>query len=483
MAQFISSDQDWFNHVHSRIESVFLGQLTHRGRFCELRMDEGGKRPVGIWGWNTWCGIHDLTPLAGEEVHRVMRSTFDEGLSRPEGGTGLLPHAVPIDEDGRIGYREGREETYYRTYSGVHGEDYCLDNVICWAKMALEFFLYTRDRGWFDRDRLGAIETSTDYILDELRSAYNPALVESGIEGDWTENSDWHADNSLNNACLLQCLDQLVQVEQIFGREARKDRYSEVAASIREAFRADSTQGGFWHEGRGWFLHGNDGGGARVYGDGYFESSANYFSMLWEIASREQEARIWNYVDSNPEIESPFPVMTNHLPRNHARRMSYGQTVTDGDVWMTLGGHATAARLRAGYATEATRMYKSIIEYELQEGTLHNSIRADGSVDDKWSPEIGNYGAIFTPLVEGVLGLRPEARGLCIAPTPLDGMSRLATEIPLTYAGREFLINIRWKGGTRLRATVDGNPGTVKGKTLLLPPDYEDGSRIEMVYG
>ena len=147
---FVASEIDWLDHVRERIDSVFLEKLTHHERFCELRNDrEERGRPVGIWGWNTWCGIHDMTPLGDRRVHQVMKNTVDEGLSRTEPGTGLLPHAVPIDDDGRIGFRNGVEETYYRTYSGVHGEDYCLDNTTCWAKMALELFLYTMDRDWF----------------------------------------------------------------------------------------------------------------------------------------------------------------------------------------------------------------------------------------------------------------------------------------------------------------------------------------------
>ncbi|MBU7004878.1 MAG: hypothetical protein HXS50_04875, partial [Theionarchaea archaeon] len=115
MPIFVESEIGWLDNIRERIDSVFLRQLTHRDRFCELRRDTGEKRgkPIGIWGWNTWCGIHDMTPLAWSHVHEVMKNTVDEGLCRTESGTGLLPHAIPIDEDGRIGYRSGVEETYY----------------------------------------------------------------------------------------------------------------------------------------------------------------------------------------------------------------------------------------------------------------------------------------------------------------------------------------------------------------------------------
>jgi len=481
MPDFVETEADWLDVIHERIHTVFLGQLVHDGRFCELRADGGGKRPVGIWGWNTWCGIHDMTPLVGRSVHVVMERTVDEGLSRPEPGTGLLPHAVPIDEDGRIGYRDGREDVHYRTYDGVHGEDYCLDNIICWAKMALELFLYTRDRDWFTLGRLEAVERSTDFILDNFRSQYNGSLIESGIEGDWTENTDWHADNSNNNACMVQCLDQLVEVESILGRDGRAKRYQGAADEIRTNFRRDASEGGFWWRG-GWFLHGNDGSAQRIYGDRYFESTANYFSILWGISTEEQIRRIWSYVNAHPEIEAPLPVLTNHLPRTDARRMNYGRTVTNGDVWLTLGAHATVARLKSGFTSRATQMYKSIMDYERTEGTIHNSIYMDGTRNEIWSPEIGNYGSIITPLVEGVLGLAPRARGLFISPRALKGMRHLRMVKPLSFAGKSLYLDVQWKGGSRLEVVVNGKVQKPHGSSYLLPPDFDDGSKIRMVF-
>ena len=348
--------------------------------------------------------------------------------------------------------------------------------------MVLEFFLYTRDRNWFTVEKLKTVERSTDFILNNLRSDYDPALIESGIEGDWTENTDWHADNSNNNVCMVQCLDQLIQVESIFGRRRERDRYGMAAEEIRSHFRRDAAEGGFWWDGNGWFLHGNDGSGKRIYGNRYFESTANYFSILWGVATERQTRRIWSYLDSHPEVEEPLPVLTNHLPRNAARRMRYGYTITDGDVWLTLGAHAAAARLRSGFASKATRMFKAIIDYELREGTIHNSIFHDGTRDEKWSPEMANYGSIFTPLVEGVLGLCPRAEGLLIAPVSLAGMRNLKTIIPLTYAGKTFNLNISWRGGMRPEVRLDGKDEKPTDKGYLLGPEFEEGSTVSMIY-
>jgi hypothetical protein len=162
--------------------------------------------------------------------------------------------------------------------------------------------------------------------------------------------------------------------------------------------------------------------------------------------------------------------------------MNYGHTVTDGDVWMTLGAHAMAARLRMGYAERATDMYRAIINYELDHGTIHNSIFADGSADEKWDPEIGNYGSIFTPLVEGVLGLKPTSGGLLIGPVPLHGMRNLRFLAPLAYAGKYFGLEVNWRGGSRSLATLDGERLESVEGGVLLDPDFDDGSEVKIVY-
>ena len=52
----------WFDHIWDRVETVFVQQLVHRGRFAELHVDDKppidvnaprGKRHVGIRDWNT----------------------------------------------------------------------------------------------------------------------------------------------------------------------------------------------------------------------------------------------------------------------------------------------------------------------------------------------------------------------------------------------------------------------------------------------
>jgi len=135
----------------------------------------------------------------------------------------------------------------YRTYGGIHGEDYCLDNIICWAKMILEFFLYTRDDRWVTAEKLSAVEESTDYIINHMRTRSNPSLVETGVEGDWTENTDWNADNSNTNACLIHCLSLLVETERALGHKAKVKKYEVIKEEIRQNFNPDIHKGGFWY--------------------------------------------------------------------------------------------------------------------------------------------------------------------------------------------------------------------------------------------
>ncbi|GAB4314867.1 MAG: hypothetical protein Kow0069_16420 [Promethearchaeota archaeon] len=464
VASEVECDARWVEGVTSAVERVFLGQLRHEGTFNELhavkrpwwrfweRRERPRAEPVGAWGWNTWCGVHALPYLVNYDIRQTIRNTVDVALSRPEPGTGLLPHAV-LHEGGAFASR-----VEYRCYGGAHGEGYNLDNVLCWAKLAMEFFLATGDAEWF-APRFPVVARCLDAVLTQFLGKYNPALAWAGVEGDWTECTDWEGDNANVSVNLARALELAVECGRLLldldlagGHADGVPSYLDYAATREElirSFNAPVRDGGFWHEGGGgggrvgWFVHGNDGKGGQVHGDRYFESTCNYFALLWGVATPEHERLVWNYCDAHrTPLELPLPVLTNHLPRTGARREPYGRTVTNGDVWVALGGHAAAARLQAGHLVEGTEMYRAIVDHEAREGTLHNCVYQDGSVNADWDPEIGNYGGLFAPLVLGVLGLRPRAAGLEFNLAPLVGATRL--DVDVHFSGRRYHLRARW---------------------------------------
>ena len=484
MAEFIDSDVNWFDHIYSRIQNVFIDRLTYQGCFARVHCpDESSptKYHSEIRGWNTWCGIHDMIPLAEPDTCQIMRSTFDLGLRHIEPETGLFPYSIRIGPQGVIG-----SAIEYRTHGGAHGEGYNIDNIICWAKMILEFVLYTRDLQWFTAEKLLIVENSINYILKNLRKGYNPYLITAGIEGDWTENTNWEGDNANVNANMHHCLQLLAAVENLFGSVEKVEKYLQAADEISLAYNLLSSRGGFWDEKRGYYIHGNDGTGKRVYGDDYFETSANIFSILWGMADQERTSLIWEFIDSYPEIELPYPALTNLYPRSSPRRPDYGHTPGNGDIRFTLGAHAAVARLECGYAEKATQMFKAILNYELKEGTMHNNIYPDGSSNPDCSPEMANYGSLFTILIEGLLGLRPTSEGLLIHPYPLGGMSYLKILKPFYYAGKPFYIEVKFGGPklVRVKMKAVARPAQdIKESAFILRPYFPSGATIAMEYG
>ncbi len=448
----ISSDATWLHALPDRIRSVYLGKLLANEVFNEIHNTYKhsllGKKKlveakhVGVWGWNSWCGIHVLPLLVGSRIGEICRNTIDVGFTHLEPSTGLLPHAV-LHENGIFGSR-----TEHKCYGGAHGEDYNLDNMICWAKMAMEYFLITGDKDWYLK-RQPVIQHTFDFILEHFRADFNPDLIEVGIEGDWTECTNWRFDNANVNVNMIEALRLLVACMSLAGQDAGAiDRYEKTRVSMRAAFTRDIRDGGFWLPDRGYYAHGNDGKGHVVYGDSYFESTTNYLSVLWEIASPEHEKHMWEFLDAhvNP-IELPYPVLTNYLPRTGARRNAYGRTVTNGDVWMVLGSHAAAARLQAGpnHVSQGTRMYKAIIDYEAREKVLHNCIYpVSKRVNDSWDPEIGNTGALYAGLVHGVLGVKLRSGGLEFNIVGLTGMKRLS--MSFFFQGTRVELDVAFDG-------------------------------------
>jgi hypothetical protein len=169
-------------------------------------------------------------------------------------------------------------------------------------------------------------------------------------------------------------------------------------------------------------------------------------------------------------LEVPWPVLTNHEPRTGARRKDYGRTVTNGDVWMVLGAHAAAARLQDGYIEEGTEMYKAIVDYEAREGVLHNCIYpGNNTINDSWDPEIANYGALYAPLVFGVLGIVPRASGLEFNVAGLNGLERF--DMTFFFDGINHQIAARWENGRLTSASISkagAEIGTVSVPRFLL---------------
>ncbi len=190
----LNSNISWLNSIPHSIETVFLGKLLYHGVFNEIH-DTYRKRffkrklikaePVGVWGWNSWCGIHTFPLLTGLTINQILTATYDVGFQRTESSTGLLPHAI-VHDKGVFG-----SQLTYKCYDGIHGEGYNLDNILCWAKMAMEYFLITNDRQWFTSEIFGKITHTIDYILENFRGKFNSALIYAGIEGDWTECTNW----------------------------------------------------------------------------------------------------------------------------------------------------------------------------------------------------------------------------------------------------------------------------------------------------
>ncbi|MEX2680410.1 MAG: hypothetical protein Q6373_002330 [Candidatus Sigynarchaeota archaeon] len=450
--------------IPRRIETVYLNKLVWNGVYNEIhckykhflwRKRLVSSTHVGVWGWNSWCGIHAFPLLTGGDLASIYKATVDVGFTRPEPTTGLLPHAV-IHKDGVFG-----SQPEYKCYGGQHGESYNLDNMLCWAKMAMEYFLVTNDKVWFTTAKLERITCTVDYILDNLRGRFNPVLVEAGIEGDWTECTDWTLDNANVNVNFIETLRLLAECMVLIGKDVGVKEYQTAREAMIAAFNAPVRKGGFWDPELGHYVHGNDGAGDIVHGNKYFESTTNYFAILWRIAPPEMRKRIWEYTNAHRRpLEMPFPVLTNLGPRTGARRKEYRRTVTNGDVWMVLGAHAAAARLQDGYIKEGTEMYKAIVDYEAREGVLHNCLYpGNNTVNDSWDPEIANYGALFAPLVFGVLGIVPGAKGLDFNVAGLDSLEKL--DMTFFFDGREHLLRARWKGNSLASISVQVDGSTI----------------------
>lgn len=417
------------NEIHNTFKTRFFKRKLVKSEYC------------GVWGWNSWCGIHTFPLLITGSLNEIYKRTVDVGFERLEPITGILPHAI-IHKDGIFG-----SEHTYKCYSGVHGESYNTDNILCWAKMSMEYYLVTEDNIWFTDDKMKIIAHTIDFFLENYRRRFNPNLIEIGIEGDWTECTNWELDNSNVNVNMIETIRLFIECAKLKAKNIQLFThldYTSIRDQMISAFNKDYTEGGFWHNELGFYIHGNDGKGENIHGDKYFESTVNYFSILWEIAPEEHKRRIWEYIEKNKtKIEEPYPVLTNYLPRTGTRRIPYGRTVTNGDIWFVLGGHAAAARLQSGFYEQGSKMFKSIIDYEIKHGMIHNCVYQNGTTNDSWDPEVANFGAPFATLILGLLGIRLYATGIKFNIANVSDLINL--KIKLYIQNQPILFEINWQ--------------------------------------
>ncbi|MBD3352973.1 MAG: hypothetical protein GF364_15935 [Candidatus Lokiarchaeota archaeon] len=479
----LKSNLDWLNRIPTYIQDVFVNKLVYKNCFNEIhntfkrRWFKRDKKLikaeyVGIWGWNSWCGIHTFPLLTTGKINQLYKNTVDVGFKNTEDQTGLLPHAV-LHKNGGFA-----NNPTYRCYGGANNESYNLDNILCWAKMAMEYALISNDWDWFDEYHFKTVCNTIDYILTNLREKYNPKLVYTGIEGDWTECTNWELDNANVTVNLLRSLKLANECQIVLGKDTSPLNYAEIFDDILIEFNKPIKDGGLWHQDFGFYIHGNDGKGEKIHGDQYFESTANYFSILWDLASEEHKERIISYLDKNSQnIEFPYPVLTNYLPRTGARRKNYGKTVTNGDIWLVLGAHAAAARIKSGSTKVGSEMYKQIVQYEIDNEVFHNCIYQNGQTNDSWDPEVANNGAPFAPFVYGILGLNLKAEGIEFTIQPLTNLTKLETTI-FVYT-KPLKIKVKWGGSkhnsisnTNIESFVvfyDGKPVHTEANKFIIP--------------
>jgi hypothetical protein len=106
-------------------------------------------------------------------------------------------------------------------------------------------------------------------------------------------------------------------------------------------------------------------------------------------------------------------------------------------------------------------MIRAIVAYEISHGVIQNCIYPHtGRVNDDWDPEIGNYGALFAPIVEGLFGVRLTAAELELGIHWLDGLSKLS--MSLSFCGKKCDLDAKWDGNGLATLTMASGQDTVE---------------------
>jgi hypothetical protein len=454
----VECNLDWLAGVESRVPDLFLSRFVHEGAFSEA------PPAPSLRGLAAWAGLHDLVPLAGPDFRACLRVTLERALGAADPDTGLLPDALPAAGEPAD------------CQAPLPEADANLDGANCWAHLALLYDAYARD-GWLD-PWLSAIERSVDHQLAHYLGRRNRGLLSAGPAGDWTESTAAEADNANASAQFYRVLVLLTEAEASRGRAERGAAYRKWATSMLREYNRAVAEGGFWDGERGQYVHANDGTGAQVQGDRYFETTANVLSILFGLASRTRADAIVARLAA-PELAAPLPIRTNHPARSDSPATS--TALPDGAVSFWLGGHAAAAALRSGRPDLATAMAAALFDYERKHGALHRLPVADGAQEEP--PDLASSGSLFSVLADGVCGLEPCRQGLRLVVRPLLGMTTIC--LPLFYAGADMALQVDFSGHLLSQATCADQPLPIRGanEALLPPAQARPGSVIRLSFG
>ncbi len=329
------------------------------------------------------------------------------------------------------------------------------------------------DTTWL-RTHKGSCEKVLGYMLH--RDTDGNSLVEMMTDSHTQKRgSDWldviwaSWEDAFVNAELYHALDRWSEAEDILGDDAKAQEYRDFAAALKKSFNKSTSDGGFWKDSFGWYVHWREKDGS-VFGNNLV-TSVNFMAIAYGLCDDPaRRALILDQIELQMQKERLFFWPSCMFPYENgvAHDLNYPfPAYENGDLFLSWGELGVRA-----YAAEnpevALRYVKNVIDRYRKDGlAFQRYLRATqvGAGDDILA---GNASAI-TGLYRDIYGIQPVYNRLYLNPH----LTKELYGTQIRYRFRDAVYDIDLNGTM--------NAVSVGGFTVRAPKDFavkSEGSRV-----
>jgi hypothetical protein len=300
------------------------------------------------------------------------------------------------------------------------------------------------DIGWL-RTHKRSCEKVLEFMLkrDMDRDSLVEMMTESHTEkkgSDWLDVIWASGENAFVNAELYHALDRWSDLEDVMGDPGKAGDYRDFAAGLKRSFNRSTSEGGFWQDSSGWYVHWREKDGT-VWGNNLV-TPVNFMAVAYGLCDAPaRRALILDAIQLQMQKEKLFfwPVCMYPYEPGAAHDENYPfPAYENGDLFLSWG--ELGVRAYAGDFPEiALRFVRNVIDRYRKDGlAFQRYLRAtqEGAGDDILA---GNASAI-TGLYRDIYGIQPRYNRLYLNPHLVKDL--YGTRIRYRLRGIEYNIEL-----------------------------------------
>ncbi len=407
------------------IDSLHLGGNSWHTPYGPICLHEQYIAQLGL-------GINDPAYLRG---YRSCLDFYRDHAILPDGR--VYPRWAYTNEDAMPG--QFNKDGFYEAQWGI-----LMDSNPDYVSNVADLFDLTGDEDWVKGHQLSC-EKALDWIT--LRDSNANGLVEMMTDNhNQKQSSDWidiiwaSYENAFVNAKLYHALVKWAVIEKLLNNTGRALHYEQFAATLKSSFNKSTTEGGFWDEEKGCYVHWREKDNT-IHGRNMV-TPVNFMAIAYNICDdTARKRRILDAIETQMRQEHLFfwPLtMSSYAPDEGKEWQFPFPAYENGDLFLSWGSIGIAAY--AGYdPTIALKYVKNVLAQYAKDGLAYQRygrLKQNGLGDDILA---GNSLSIVG-LFQAIYGVNPLYNRLYLDPHITPELA--GTTLKYNFHDRRLTINL-----------------------------------------